>query len=227
MLLSENGRLLGSRFEGLRSSVNGKRFSPASPALFSFNSPLGACPRCRGFGRVIEVDYRRAIPDESLSIAEGAIRAFSGKVYGQSQRDLLRTARQHAFPTEKPWCFLSEEEKAFVIDGEEGYVEDAGMWYGLRRFFRWLESKSYKMHVRVFLSRYRGYFTCPDCDGVRLQPNALSWRWQSKTLPDLYGMPIAELGAYLKRRAKPVGDCRVDIVLNGIGERLGFLEQVW
>ena len=161
-----------------------------------------------------------------MSIAEGAIRAFRGEVYGRSQQDLIRVARKRCFPLEKPWTFLSEGEKAFILDGEDDYVEDARMWYGLRRFFRWLESKTYKMHVRVFLSKYRSYVSCPDCEGTRLSAASLLWRWRGKTLPDLYAMPIAKLDADLQRYAKYSGNHRANLALEGIRARLGYLEQV-
>ena len=226
VLFNDKGKPLCSRFEGLRSPVNGVSFAPSSPSLFSFNSPLGACPRCKGFGRIIEIDYRRVIPDHSLSIVEGAIRAFRGEVYGRSQQDLIRVARKRGFPLEAPWSFLSETEKAFILDGEDDYVEDARMWYGLRRFFRWLESKTYKMHVRVFLSKYRSYVSCPDCEGTRLSAASLLWRWRGNTLPDLYAMPIAKLDADLQRYSKSSGNHRADLALEGIRARLGYLEQV-
>lgn len=226
LLVNEKGQVLGSRYEGLRSPATGECFAPPSPSLFSFNSPVGACPLCRGFGRTIEVDYRRVIPDESLSIGQGAVRAFSGQVYGHSQRDLLRAARRHDVPTDKPWRFLSEEEKNFVLDGEPDYVEDADKWYGLRRFFRWLESKTYKMHVRVFLSKYRGYFTCSDCQGTRLRSESLLRRWRGHTLPDLYALPVDELSALLRKHAASVEDPRAETALEGICARLGYLEQV-
>ena len=226
LLMDEKGKVLGPRHEGLRSPETGERFAPPSPSLFSFNSPVGACPLCKGFGRTIEVDYRRVVPDETLSLSQGAVRAFSGQVYGHSQRDLLRAARRHHVPTDKPWRLLSEKEKGFVLDGEPDYVEDAGKWYGLRRFFRWLETKTYKMHVRVFLSKYRGYFTCPDCQGTRLRPESLLRRWRGHTLPDLYALPVDELSALLRKRAAPGDDPRADTALEGIHARLGYLEQV-
>ena len=226
LLFNDKGKPLCSRFEGLRSPVNGASFAPPSPSVFSFNSPLGACHRCKGFGRIIEIDYRRVIPDHSLSIVEGAIRAFRGEVYGRSQQDLIRVARKCGVPLETPWSFLSKSEKAFILDGENDYVEDARMWYGLRRFFRWLESKTYKMHVRVFLSKYRSYVSCPDCEGTRLSAESLLWRWRGKTLPDLYAMSIAKLDADLQRYAKSGGNHRADLALEGIRARLGYLEQV-
>lgn len=226
VLFNDKGNLLCSRFEGLRSPVDGSCFAPPSPSIFSFNSPLGACNRCKGFGRIIEIDYLRVIPDQSLSIAEGAIRAFRGEVYGRSQQDLIRVASKRGFPLETSWSLLSEAEKSFILDGEDDYVEDTRMWYGLRRFFGWLESKTYKMHVRVFLSKYRSYVSCPVCEGTRLCAESLLWRWRGKTLPELYAMPIAKLDADLRRYAKSGGNLRADLALEGILARLGYLEQV-
>ncbi|MDE3084437.1 MAG: excinuclease ABC subunit A, partial [Verrucomicrobiota bacterium] len=168
---------LGHFSRGLHSPKTGRTFRPATPALFSFNSPLGACPKCRGFGRIIEIDYRLAIPDQSISIDDGAIKAWEGEVYGESKRDLLAFAKKKKIPTHIPFADLTSEQKAFIIDGEPGYGENGKTWprawYGLKGFFRWLESKTYKMHVRVFLSRFRAYNRCPDCGGARLQPEAL------------------------------------------------------
>lgn len=196
-LLDEHGHELGHYSEGLHSPKSGRRFRASSPALFSFNSPLGACPKCRGFGRIIEIDFRLVIPDASLSIDAGAIRAFQGEVYSESQRDLLRACRKHRIPTNIPWRDMPEEHRQFVIEGEPDYDEDGkgwpNYWYGIRRFFTWLESTAYKMHVRVFLSKYRAYVPCPDCRGQRLQPEALYWKWNGHTLPDLYRLPISHL----------------------------------
>ena len=226
LLFNDKGKLLCSRFEGLRSPLTGVSFALSSPSLFSFNSPLGACPLCKGFGRIIEIDYNRVVPDHSLSIIDGAIRAFRGEVYGRSQEDLVRVARKCGFRLETPWSFLTESEKAFIFDGEKDYVEDTRMWYGLRRFFRWLESKTYKMHVRVFLSKYRSYVSCPECEGARLSAASLHWRWRGKTLPELYAMPIAKLDSFLHLNAKSCGNHRADLALEGIRERLGYLEKV-
>ena len=182
---------------GLHSPKTGRTFRPATPGMFSFNSPLGACPKCRGFGRVIDIDYRLAIPDHSLSIEQGAIRAWEGEVYGESKRDLLQFARKLGIPTKVPFAQLSAEHKAFIIDGSPGYDGETKAWpkywYGLKGFFRYLEKTTYKMHVRVFLSRYRSYNLCPDCGGARLQPEALCWKWQGRTLPELYQLPVSVL----------------------------------
>jgi excinuclease ABC subunit A len=192
---------------GLHSPKTGRRFRPAAPAMFSFNSPLGACPKCRGFGRIIDIDYRLAIPDETLSIDDGAIKCWEGEVFGESKRDLLGFAKKKKLPTHIPFCDLTPAQRAYVIDGEPGYgengVEWPAAWYGLKGFFRYLEARTYKMHYRVFLSRYRSYNLCPECRGTRLQPEALCWKWQNRTLPELYQLPVSELLALLSPLAAP------------------------
>ena len=195
---SELARYSGGR----RSPATGRVFREATPGLFSFNSPLGACPRCRGFGRIIEIDYRLAIPDPSLSIDAGAIRCWEGKVYSSSKDDLRVFARKRRIPTDVPFSSLTGEQRAYVVDGEPGYNEEEGKtwpkcWYGVKGFFRWLEKNTYKMHVRVFLSRYRAYNRCPECGGARLQPEALCWKWRGATLPELYARPVSDLLAEL------------------------------
>lgn len=218
--------------EGLTSPVSGERYRAASPALFSFNSPLGACATCRGFGRVIEIDDRLVIPDERLSIDEGAIRAFQGEVYGGSLRDLQRAAKRLGIRTHVPYADLSPAEKTFVQAGDPDYREgnDQRQWYGVKRFFDWLESKSYRMHVRVFLSKFRSYRLCPDCQGARLQPQSLLWKWQGRTLPDLYRMPVDELIPLIEpAAAQDAADHALSehaLALNGILHRLGFLQNV-
>ena len=192
----------GHYSRGLHSPTTDRRFRPATPALFSFNSPLGACPKCRGFGRVIEIDYRLAIPDRSLSIDAGAVKCWEGEIYGESKRDLLVFAKKKRIPTNLPFADLSPVHQAFVIDGEPGYgangVEWPKAWYGLKGFFRYLEARTYKMHVRIFLSRYRAYNPCPECGATRLQPEALCWKWFGHTLPALYALPVADLLALLR-----------------------------
>jgi excinuclease ABC subunit A len=155
---------------------------PPSPGLFSFNNPLGACPECRGFGRTIAIDLNRAIPDHSLSIAQGVVRVFRGQEMGESQKDLLRACAREEIDVSTPFEELSKADQDFVINGEkrageytdEDYENDR--WYGVRGFFRWLESKTYKLHVRVLLSRYRAYVKCPSCEGGRYQSEALNYK---------------------------------------------------
>ena len=144
------------------------------PNLFSFNSPIGACATCRGFGRTMGIDYALVVPDRTLSIEQGAVKPWQTDSYRECQDDLLKFARRRRLDVKIPWGELSDEDRAWVLEGE-GDWED-GVWYGVRRFFDWLETKSYRMHIRVLLSRYRSYNTCPDCRGARLVPDALWWR---------------------------------------------------
>jgi excinuclease ABC subunit A len=152
-----------------------------SPALFSFNHPVGACPACRGFGRVISIDYDLALPDRSKTLAEGVVRPWHTGHGLDSQRDLLRMCRHFEIPTDVPFEKLPKKWQTLVIEGEPDYGSDEEhewprAWYGVKGYFRWLESKAYKMHVRVMLSRYRAYTPCPDCGGKRFQPEALLYR---------------------------------------------------
>src|ERR1700719_870524 len=162
---------------------------PPSPGLFSFNNPLGACPECRGFGRTITIDLNKAIPDRSLSIKQGVVRVFRGQEFGESQKDLLRACAREEIDINLPFEELQKADQEFVISGEksvavarergESYSDDDydnDRWYGVRGFFRWAESQVYKMHMRVLLSRYRSYTTCPSCNGGRFQPEALNFR---------------------------------------------------
>lgn len=144
------------------------------PNMFSFNSPIGACDTCRGFGRTIGIDYDLVIPDKNKSLAEGAIKPFQSKSYAVCQKELMQFAPDEGIRTDVPWKELSDEEKEWVFRGEGDW--DEGVWYGTERFFKWLESKSYKMHIRVLLSKYRTYHVCPDCHGARLKPESLLWR---------------------------------------------------
>ncbi len=160
---------------------------PLTPGLFSFNNPLGACPECRGFGRTIAIDLNKAIPDRSLSIKQGAVRVFRGAEFGESQKDLLRACARQEIDINIPFEELPKADQDFVIEGErrsgeytdEDYENDR--WYGVRGFFRWLESKTYKMHVRVLLSRYRAYVRCPKCNGGRYQPDVLNYKISAKS----------------------------------------------
>ena len=229
-------KLLAEFTHGLSSPITGQTFRPATPPLFSFNSPLGACSECRGFGRIIGIDDRLVIPDHSLSIDNGAIRAFQGEVYSESLRDLQRAAKRHKIRTYIPWSKLNKKELKFVMEGEPAYEENNGQWYGIRRFFDWLNRNLYKMHVRVFLSKFRSYTLCPECEGARLQPESLNWKWEGYTLPELYQKSVSELLEILREGdcpqsppdAEAIEDNRPpnDSALAGILSRLSFLDQV-
>ncbi|MBK1726945.1 excinuclease ABC subunit A, partial [Halorhodospira neutriphila] len=154
-----------------------------SPERFSFNSPVGACPACRGFGRIMEIDPALVIPDDRLSLAGGAIRPFRGGASQECQADLLRAARRRGVATDVPWRALDEADRRWVWEGDDRRGR-GGRWYGVRGYFDYLERKSYKMHVRVQLSRYRAYRLCPECGGARLAPAALDFRLGGRAAAD-------------------------------------------
>ncbi|HWA12539.1 MAG TPA: excinuclease ABC subunit UvrA [Burkholderiales bacterium] len=151
-----------------------------SQSTFSFNSPVGACETCRGFGRVIGVDYGLVIPDESKALGGGAVKPWQTQSFKECQDDLEKYAKKRGIPLDKPWRELSDAQKGWVIDGEPEWVSWKkswpGTWYGVKRYFDWLETKAYKMHIRVLLSRYRAYTPCATCEGSRLKPDSLLWR---------------------------------------------------
>ncbi|TMG77124.1 MAG: excinuclease ABC subunit A, partial [Betaproteobacteria bacterium] len=159
-------------------------YSEPTPALFSFNSPLGACETCRGFGRVIGIDYGLIVPDESKTLAEGAIRPWQSPSFHDCQDDIEKYAKKRGIPLDIPFRDLNAKQRHWVLEGEAEWVSWRkswpGTWYGVARFFRWLETKAYKMHVRVLLSRYRAYTPCSVCAGARLKPDALLWRLGAK-----------------------------------------------
>ena len=169
------------------------------PNSFSFNSPMGACEECRGFGRVMGIDYRLVIPDDSKSIEEGAVKPWQTESYFECQQDLMTKCRMEGVATDIPWRDLPEADRKWVIDGDKNWRWNVsrGGWYGVRRFFDYLESKSYKMHIRVLLSRYRSYDRCPTCDGARLKTESLLWRLGSKADADTVVDPA--------ERFRPVG----------------------
>src|SRR5690606_16128810 len=126
-----------------------------------------------GFGRIIDVDFDLVIPDHNKTLREGAIKIFQSTSYRECQDDLEKYARKRKIPLDTPWKALTAEQRQWVTDGEGSWTD--GVWYGVRRFFAWLESRAYKMHIRVLLSRYRAYTECHDCHGARLKPEALWW----------------------------------------------------
>jgi excinuclease ABC subunit A len=175
-------------------------YAEPTPSLFSFNSPIGACETCRGFGRVIGVDYGLVIPDESKTLRGGAIKPWQTESYRECQDDMEKCARKDGIELDVPWRELPERARRWVLDGDDGWVSWRkswpGKWYGVKRFFAWLETKSYKMHIRVLLSRYRAYTPCETCDGARLKPDALLWRLGTKDDAD------GALGRYARFRLR-------------------------
>jgi excinuclease ABC subunit A len=175
-------------------------YAEPTPSLFSFNSPLGACAACRGFGRVIGVDYGLVVPDESKTLRGGAVKPWQSESYRECQDDLVKMAKLRGVPLDVPWRELEERHRRWVIDGDDGWVSWRkswpGKWYGIKRFFAWLETKAYKMHIRVLLSRYRAYTPCAACAGARLKPDALLWRLGTKADAD------RALGGYARFRPR-------------------------
>jgi len=152
-----------------------------SPALFSFNHPIGACANCKGFGRIISIDYHLALPDRRKTLAGGVVRPWQTGFSAECQADLMKFCKARKIPVGIPFDDLPQEQQDWVINGDPAYGTDEEhewprAWYGVKGYFRWLESKSYKMHVRVLLSRYRAYTKCPECDGQRLNQDALLYR---------------------------------------------------
>ena len=199
------------------------------PSAFSFNSPLGACETCRGFGRTMGIDYDLVIPDPGLSIRDGAIKPWQSKSYARPQRDLLKYAAARGVSADTPWSELSDIDRQWVIEGEG--KRRSKKWYGVQKFFDWLETKAYKMHVRVMLARYRSYDLCADCHGARLKPTSLLWRLGNEvSAPNIHSLMLRSLGEtaafFDKLRLPAPVDQATDQLLTEIRARLGFLTSV-
>jgi excinuclease ABC subunit A len=162
---------------GLHCPDSDLRYSDPTPSAFSFNSAVGACDSCRGFGRVIGVDYGLVIPNDKLTLRAGAIKTIQTPAWKEAQDDLMRHAETAGIPRDTPWNKLTDEHKKWVIYGSPNWNGKWNQqWYGIQRFFEYLESKAYKMHIRVLLSKYRSYTPCPTCAGARLKTESLLWR---------------------------------------------------
>jgi excinuclease ABC subunit A len=163
---------------GLHCPESNLRYGEPMPSMFSFNSPVGACETCRGFGRVIGVDWDLVIPDPRLTLRMGAVKPIQTPAWRECQDDLMRHGEAAGIPRDTPWNKLTAEQQGWVIEGAPNFKEGNWnrQWYGIRRFFSYLESKAYKMHIRVLLSKYRSYTTCPACGGARLKTESLLWR---------------------------------------------------
>jgi len=170
---------------GLHCPDSDLRYSEPIPSMFSFNSAVGACDTCRGFGRVIGVDFGLVIPNDKLTLRAGAIKPMQTPAWQECQDDLMRHAEAAGIPRDTPWAKLTDEQKHWVIDGSPNWNGKWNQhWYGVRRFFEYLESKAYKMHIRVLLSKYRSYTPCHVCGGARLKTDSLLWRLGSQADAD-------------------------------------------
>src|SRR5258705_8876787 len=188
------------------------------PNLSSFNSPLGACETCRGFGRVIDIDLDLVIPDPGKSLSDGAIKPWLNRT--RRTRRLLDFCERKKVPTKKPWGELTDKQKTLVIDG-------AGEYKGIRGWFRRLERKSYRMHVRVLLARYRAYLMCPECQGSRLKADALNYRIEGRDIAQVSAMSVADAQGFFQE-LKPAGalDQVAGLILSEIRRRLPYLVGV-
>ena len=195
-------------------------YGEPSPNLFSFNSPLGACPTCKGFGRVIKIDPDLVIPDQAKSLKEGAIRPWTYSSYWGCHEDLMDFCRSRRIPVDIPYARLRAAHKRMIHEGADDF-------YGVQRFFDWLETKTYKMHIRVLLSRYRAYIRCRDCNGARFRPDALLYAINGKNIAEIYALPVGESSKFFGDVGKRV---RLDepsrLVVSEIRRRLKYLVEV-
>jgi excinuclease ABC subunit A len=202
-------------------------YADPSPALFSFNHPVGACETCKGFGRTMAIDPDLVIPDSRKTIAQGCVKPFQTTFYSDCQDDLERFLRREGFPADVPWADLPDKVRHAVWEGEPGGRQNwQRKWYGIRGFFDWLESRTYRMHVRVFLSRYRSYRSCSDCGGSRLKAEARLFRLADRTLPEVEALPVVEAERVFREWAVPGKDPASEQLLHEIRGRLRFLVDV-
>jgi excinuclease ABC subunit A len=218
---------------GLHCPESDLRYPDPTPSLFSFNSAYGACEACRGFGRVIGVDYGLVIPDEKKTLRAGAIKTIQTPAWSEAQDDLMRHAEAAGIPRDTPWYKLTEDQKNWVINGTPLFKEGnwGKQWYGIRRFFVYLETKSYKMHIRVLLSKYRSYTPCETCGSARLKTESLQWRVGSKAdadavlAPEKRFMPKGVKWTRAQLEALP-GLCLHDLMIMPIDRLRKFFDRL-
>jgi excinuclease ABC subunit A len=211
--------IFSERFECKKCRIT---YQEPEPRLFSFNNPYGACPRCQGFGNTIDFDIDRVIPDKGLSLNEGAIEPWTKPRYREELQEMKAYAKKKGIPLDVPFRQLTEAQREKIIDGD--FKEK---FAGVKGFFAWLERKKYKLHVRVFLSRYRGYATCPDCRGTRLRQEARAVRVAGKSITEACEMTVAEARKFFASLELSAGEAVIaGKVLEEIQQRLRFLDEV-
>ena len=210
-------------------------YSDPTPSLFSFNSPIGACETCKGFGRVIGVDFSLVVPDESKTLEEGAVKPWQSPSFKECQGDLEKMAKKYGVAMDIPFRDLPPGHREWLLEGDPKWKSwDSSWpryWYGVRHFFDWLESKAYKMHIRVLLSRYRSYTECPACHGARLKPDALLWRLPAASgalaVHELMALPISDVAGFVAGLELPAPlDEATELLLVEIKGRLKYLQDV-
>jgi excinuclease ABC subunit A len=200
----------------------GIEYPPPEPRLYSFNSPLGACPECEGFGNVIGLDMELIVPDPGKSLREGAIAPWNTPAYAHELKELLALARDYDIPSDVPFRQLSERQVGFIVHG----VPER-KFGGLEGFFAWLERRKYKMHIRVFLSRWRSFRVCPSCNGSRLRPEALAARIGGRNIGEIGAMKVRDAAVLFRRLQLPGYELQVGrMMLEQVQARLGYLEAV-
>jgi excinuclease ABC subunit A len=206
--------------ERFECKYDGTVYAEPEPRLFSFNNPFGACPTCQGFGNTIGLDLDLVIPNPQLSLEEGAIEPWTKPQYDWARTELRRFCRSEGIPVSVPFASLPKAQQRAVVEGK-------GAWGGVRGFFAWLETKKYKLHVRVFLAKYRGYTLCPDCQGGRLRQEARDVRVGGRTLPEVCQLPIKESARFFESLALSEEQAAIaDKVLFEVRRRLRFLVDV-
>jgi excinuclease ABC subunit A len=198
----------------------GRTFSEPEPLLFSFNSPIGACSTCQGFGRTIGIDWQKVIPDPTKTLKQKPFAPWNTPAYEDLYDYLYEACRRHRIPIQKPFEELSPDQKDILLNGK-------GEFIGLKGFFGWMEGKRYKVHYRVFLSKYRAYTPCPVCHNTRLKPEALNVLLAGKQIAQLCEMPISELQSFFKNLAIKDFQRRVgERLIKEITDRIGFMTDV-
>ncbi len=197
-----------------------REYTKPTPHLFSFNSPLGACAECEGFGRVVDIDIDKVIPNKRLSLKDGAVAPWSTPAYSEFQSDFLDGAKRHGFSTGLPYSQLPDEAKKWILEGDRESP-------GIVGFFEWLEGRRYKTHVRILLARYRSYKTCSVCKGARLKPEALAVRIGRRNIADFCALSIIDLSKAIARlKLTTEQKERSASVLGEIKNRLNYLLDV-
>jgi excinuclease ABC subunit A len=217
--VEDEPRRLGfsERFE---CKYDGTVYAQPEPRLFSFNNPFGACPTCQGFGNTIGLDLDLVIPNPLLSLSEGAVEPWTKPQFEWAKTEMRRFCKQERISLDVPFGELSKAEQRAIIEGK-------GHWAGVRGFFEWLETKKYKLHIRVFLSRYRGYTLCPDCGGGRLRVEARDVRVGGRTLPEVCALSIKDAAAFFETLELSTEQAAIsDRVLYEVRRRLRFLVDV-
>jgi excinuclease ABC subunit A len=201
---------------------DGTLYQEPEPRLFSFNNPYGACPRCQGFGNTIDFDLNLVVPDQSKSLDDGAIEPWTKPRYRVLLNEAKQWAKSQGIPTNIPWRQLKAEDHRRILEGDPENDYD-----GVKGFFSYLERKKYKLHVRVFLSRYRGYALCPECGGTRLRAEARAVRVADKTITEICKLTVKEARVFFAQLQLSEAQATVaDRILEEIRSRLQFLDEV-